>query len=245
MTGVTHDALLRGRLVLKQPRDGYRTNVDALLLAHFARSRKRAGCALDLGSGVGAVGLALLHLDAASRVTFADVDPAALTLAAENAAHNGFDARAAVIEIDVRSRWPEAHAHRFDLVVCNPPYAVAGATRAPKVAGVARARVGDDATLDGFARATRQALGAAARACFVYPTRELDRLFASLRRVGLEPKRMRLVHGTPRSEARVALVECKPARAGGLVVEAPLVETDGEGRATAELTAIVDGASAH
>ncbi len=244
MTGVTHDALLRGRLLLKQPREGYRTNVDALLLAHFANGTKQARSALDLGCGVGAVGLALMHLDAAARVTFADVDAAALALAAENAARNGFDARASVLEVDVRRRWPATHAHRFDLVVCNPPYAIAGATRLPKIASVARARVGDDDTLDGFARATRQALGAASRACFVYPTRELDRLFRSIRRAGLEPKRMRLVHGTPRAEARVALVECKPARAGGLIVEPPLVETDGEGRATAALTAIVDGGSA-
>jgi tRNA1Val (adenine37-N6)-methyltransferase len=244
VTGVTHDALLRGRLLLKQPREGYRTNVDALLLAHFAKAKKQADFALDLGSGVGAVGLALMHLDAVAQVTFADMDAAALAFAAENAAHNGFASRASVLEVDVRSRWPTAHAHRFDLVVCNPPYAIAGATRPPKIPSVARARVGDDDTLEGFARATRQALGAASRACFVYPTRELDRLFRSLRRAGLEPKRMRLVHGTPRAEARVALVECKPARAGGLIVEAPLVETDGEGRSTPELTTIVDGGSA-
>jgi tRNA1Val (adenine37-N6)-methyltransferase len=59
------------------------------------------------------------------------------------------------------------------------------------------------------------------------------------RQTGLEPKRLRFVHGRPDRPARIALVELSRANAGGLVVQPPLVETLGNGRATPELTALL------
>src|SRR5690606_34260915 len=49
---VTRDTLFGGQLHLTQPARGYRTNVDALLLAHFAALPGRAQLAVDLGAGV-------------------------------------------------------------------------------------------------------------------------------------------------------------------------------------------------
>src|ERR1700704_4609942 len=56
----TQDTLFGGSVVLFQPLRGagYRTNVDALLLAGFATGATPASVAFDLGAGVGAVGLA-------------------------------------------------------------------------------------------------------------------------------------------------------------------------------------------
>ena len=57
-TALTEDALLGGRVRLLQPRRGYRVAVDAVLLA--AAVDPAAGeRVLDLGAGVGAVGLCL------------------------------------------------------------------------------------------------------------------------------------------------------------------------------------------
>src|SRR5262245_55763877 len=64
--GVTQDALFDGALTLFQPARGYRVNIDALLLAAFAARGRRARRAIDLGAGVGAVGLSLLYLRAAA-----------------------------------------------------------------------------------------------------------------------------------------------------------------------------------
>ncbi|HEY2516385.1 MAG TPA: hypothetical protein VGI39_36190, partial [Polyangiaceae bacterium] len=60
---MTNDTLFGGRVQLAQPGrgEGYRVNVDAILLADFARRAPRARAAVDLGAGVGAVSLALLH----------------------------------------------------------------------------------------------------------------------------------------------------------------------------------------
>ncbi len=64
----TEDAVLGGRLTLRQPRRGHRVGHDAILLA--AATDARAGeLAVELGAGVGAAGLALARRVAGLRVT--------------------------------------------------------------------------------------------------------------------------------------------------------------------------------
>ena len=225
----TRDTLFGGRVALAQPARGrgYRVNVDAVLLGAFAsgalgetRRARRAHAAFDLGAGVGAVGLTLLHLDAAEHVTMLEVDPALARLAVENAAANGWTKRIEVVRGDVTDA-AVVPAGAADLVVCNPPYVEPGRGRAPSAVS-ARARSGP---LSVFLDAARRLAGRRARICLIYPAIEATTLLVELRARGLEPKRLRAVHGRAGDRARVVLVECATGRPGGLVVEAPLVET--------------------
>jgi tRNA1Val (adenine37-N6)-methyltransferase len=59
------------------------------------------------------------------------------------------------------------------------------------------------------------------------------------RKVGLEPKRLRFVHGKADRPARVALLELAFAKAGGLVVLTPLIETGSDGRPSEEVARLV------
>ena len=78
---------------------------------------------LDLGTGSGAIAIALKKHYSAAHVTATDLNPAALSLAKENAALNN-------AEIDFLSgRWFDAlksatadSGAKFDLIVSNPPY---------------------------------------------------------------------------------------------------------------------------
>lgn len=239
----SRDAVFSGALTIVQPArgDGYRVNVDALLLAHFAAQgrarRPPARLAMDLGAGVGAVGLALLHLGAAERVILVEADSPLAALAARNVTENRRDGVASVREGDALAA-ATAEKGRADLVVCNPPYLAPGRGNAPAPALVA-ARVGE---LERFVRAARTACGRNARACFVYPAQELATLFSTLRAAGLEPKRLRAVHPKAGATARVALVDAAPGRAGGLAIEPPLFE-HGDDTHTVEIRALLAGAT--
>ena len=238
----TADALFGGSLVLFQPLRGagYRTNVDALLLAWFAAApvpvpslpdgltpapptSRPVRTVFDLGAGVGAVGLALLRLGAAMRVVFVEIDEQPAAMARRNLDANGWADRGEVVHGDVsdvaRSRRGEA-----TLVVCNPPYTAPGRGNMP--VAEARARCGD---LGAFVHAARQVAGRRARVCFVYRAQELGTLLASLAGEGLYAKRMRFVHGTRDAPARVVLVEARAGRPGGLFVMSPLVEREAHG----------------
>ena len=241
----THDRLFAGALSLRQParRAGYRVNVDAILLAAFAarvlpggepRPRTPARHAIDLGSGVGGVGLTLLHLSAAGRVTMVDSDPALARLATANAEENGWAERATVLCMDVKDAGAELHAEA-DLVVCNPPYVTPGRGRAP-AERVRSARYGE---LGVFVEAARLVAGRRARACFVYPALEATNLLTALRDLGLEPKRLRAVHGRAADKARVVLVEGVAGKRGGLTIEPPFIETDARGARSAALAALL------
>jgi tRNA1Val (adenine37-N6)-methyltransferase len=248
----TQDALFGGSVTLFQPRRGagYRTNVDALLLAWFAATpwpvsrepsqvapamrsaNMPAPIAFDLGAGVGAVALSLLRFGAAQRVVLVEIDEQPAAMARRNLDVNGWADRGEVIRGDVRdvakSRRGEA-----SLVVCNPPYTAPGRGRVPAVEAVARC--GD---LDAFVHGARQIAGRRARVCFVYRAQELGAMLDSLAHEGLHAKRMRFVHGTQGAPARIVLVEAQAGRAGGLFVLPPLVEREGE-RYTPEMQSLL------
>ena len=122
----SEDAVLGGRLVLRQPLRGHRFGHDAILLA-AAVSAPAGGRAVELGSGVGAAGLALAQRVAGLAVTLVDVAPALTELALGNAERNGLAAFVRVVCLDVAA--PAAAfaaaglaAEAADCVLMNPPF---------------------------------------------------------------------------------------------------------------------------
>ncbi len=228
MTETTRDLFFGGRMLIEQPksRDSYRVNIDSLLLAGFAAAGKHAQRAFDLGAGVGAVGLSLMQLNAASHITFIDVSQEATSLASRNAEHNGWADRSRVLTGDVQELALE-HKGEADLIVTNPPFSQPRTSVIPRSERLTQARIGD---LSAFLAAARQLGGKGSRSCYVYPAQYLSVLLGYAREQGLEPKRVRFVHSRAHTYARLALVECKAGKPGGLVVEPPLVEWNGETR---------------
>lgn len=222
VTACTRDTFHEGNLVLWQPARGagYRVNVDALHLAEFARRERPVGHAVDLGSGVGAVGLSLLVTGAAARLTFVELDERLAELCGTNVSENGHAERARVLLGDVAEDRFFSDVPSAALVVANPPYIEPGRGR-PSSPHLRGAREGK---LAPFVWRARTLLGRRGRACFVYPARELTQLVDIARETGLEAKRLRFVHATRDVPARVVLVELKPGKPGGLEVEPPLVE---------------------
>jgi tRNA1(Val) A37 N6-methylase TrmN6 len=97
---ITEDAVLGGRLRLRQPVDGHRVGHDAILLA--AACPALAGERVtDLGAGVGAAGLAVALRVAGVGVVLVEVDARLAALARENAQLNGLADRVSVLQLDV------------------------------------------------------------------------------------------------------------------------------------------------
>ena len=106
-----------------------RPETEALVEAVLRGSHPARGTLLDLGTGTGAIAIALLHALPEWTGVAVDRSPAALALATRNAARNGVAGRMHLIEADFRD--PDAAAAigqegRFDLVVSNPPYIRSG-----------------------------------------------------------------------------------------------------------------------
>jgi tRNA1(Val) A37 N6-methylase TrmN6 len=156
----TCDAVLGGRLHLHQPGRGHRVGLDAVLLANAFRM---AGSVVDVGAGVGSVGLMHARLNPEARVTLVEREADAVALARRNITGNGLEQRVSAIAVDVFASEAQRVAaglarETADLVLTNPPFAEAGAGRTSPDAGKRRAHVMQGGGLDEWLRACASCL---------------------------------------------------------------------------------------
>jgi tRNA1(Val) A37 N6-methylase TrmN6 len=140
--GATEDRWLGGRLTLLQPKRGHRVGTDAALLVGAAGTAE--GRIVDVGAGVGAVGLALAQRSPPPSVDLVELDSELARLAESNAERNGLQARVRVLQLDVLKS-PERREtgllESASCVVTNPPFFEPTAVRASPDEGKARAHV--------------------------------------------------------------------------------------------------------
>jgi len=88
----TEDHLLNGRVALRQPRQGFRAGLDAVLLAAFVPARP-GEAVLEAGSGSGAAFLCLGARVPGLGIRAVEREPAMAALARDNAARAGLGAQ--------------------------------------------------------------------------------------------------------------------------------------------------------
>ena len=84
-------------------------------------SADRACSILDLGTGSGAIALAIASERPRARVTGVDISPVALEIAIQNSRDLGL----AHVDWRLGSWFAPVHGERFDVIVANPPYVAA------------------------------------------------------------------------------------------------------------------------
>lgn len=118
----TQDYLLDKRVCILQPENGYRVGIDAVFLA-AAVPLKTKQTVLDVGCGVGSVGLCLLARMPDLKVKGLEVQALYTDLAKENAKANGVEKQFKVVEGDIFAKLGAKLKHNdFDHVVTNPPF---------------------------------------------------------------------------------------------------------------------------
>lgn len=102
-----------------EPRPDTETLVDALLPRLRQIAATEGACRiLDLGTGTGAIALALLAEIPQATATGVDISQDALSTATRNALENGLSERFQTIQSD----WFGTISGRYDAIVSNPPY---------------------------------------------------------------------------------------------------------------------------
>src|SRR5690625_3541337 len=171
------DALFGGALLLEQGTVGNRYNVDSVLLCAFAH-RVVGDRVLDVGAGVGPVGLGLAHLDSSRHVDLVERQPRLAALARANIERNGLSTRCQVFQEDIRTR--KGQKYHYDGAVMNPPYFQCGAGKQSPHSERALARHEVYGTIGDLVSATVRHLYREAPLCIVYPAARAGALFSAL-----------------------------------------------------------------
>lgn len=177
---ITEDALLGGRIRIRQPKRGYRVNVDTLLLAAtLPQQRIGGGRIAEPCCGVGAALLAVATgCERSGHVEFVGIErePVYAQLARENVELNGQAHRARIIEGDALD--PHADFGVFDHVLFNPPYDSAEDGRPP--AEEKRAAHIADRPIADWIKVWSNRMGAQANMTMIHRAHRLGEILAAL-----------------------------------------------------------------
>lgn len=217
----TIDTLYNAETKLIQTRDGYRFSLDPVLLADFVTLRD-GGDILDLGTGCGVLPLLLARRDPTLSVVGWERQPQMVDRALRGMEQSGMSSRIRIIEADLREYRELAVAGSFNLVVTNPPYRTIASGRIAPDGERAAARHELAGGLPDFLAAASWCLKNGGRFAIVYLAERLSELLVRMVDVGIEPKRLRMVHPRVGKPARMVLIEGRKRGNPGLDVEAPL-----------------------
>ena len=117
---LTEDGFLGGRIRVRQLARGFRSGLDAVMLA-AAVPAKAGDAVLELGTGAGVASLCLAARISDCTITGVEIDADLVSLANENAAANGMAPRVHFLQADVLNL-PQDLRAPFDHVMCNPPF---------------------------------------------------------------------------------------------------------------------------
>ncbi len=118
---VSEDRVLGGRVMLAQPKRGYRAGLDAALLA-AACDAGPGQRVLEAGCGPGAALLAAAIRRPQASFVGLERAPQALDLARRNVSANGLDERVKILEADVGQPFSRLGLAPFDAAMANPPF---------------------------------------------------------------------------------------------------------------------------
>ncbi|HEY4242837.1 MAG TPA: hypothetical protein VGM88_23640 [Kofleriaceae bacterium] len=216
---------------------GHRHSSDDVLTAAYALAQEPdAELALDLGTGIGGVGLLVLWgLGAAARLACVEAQAISYRLLRANLAGNELDARVDAHFGDLRDL---ALGARFPLVTGSPPYFPVGTGVLPADSQKAHARFELRGDVRDYALAAARHLAPGGVFVFCFPTPQRTRALAAAAAAGLPCTTYRDVVPRDGLAPLFTLFACRATSSSPPVAEPPLVVRDAAGVHTAELTSI-------
>lgn len=216
---LTVDRFTRDWTVVQRKR-GHRTSTDDLLTGWYAAEKvPLARRVLDLGTGIGSVGLLVLWRLPQAHLTAVEAQEVSFRLLQLNVARNGLAERVRAVHGDLREvRFP---GETFELVTGSPPYFDVKDGVVPADPQKAHARFELRGDVRDYCLAARAALAPGGRFVFCFPTPQRARAERAVQAAQLALVSSRDVvprEGTP---ALFSLFLCRPAEEPG---PAPLLE---------------------
>lgn len=229
-----------GEILLKQDTEGFCCGLDAVILADFVSKSLLSGeKVIDLGTGNGIIPLILAHKNSDINIVGVELQESAAELAEENVERNHLKERITIINKDIRNLSDEFW-ERFDVVCCNPPYFKKGAGMISKNDAKMVARHETTADISDFLKSSEKLLVAEGELLMVHRPERLVDIFESARKIGLEPRQMRMIKPYIDKPANLVLVKMKKGRGRGLKIISDMIVREKSGKYSEEILEIYE-----
>lgn len=167
--------VLNGAVKLRQIDGGFKTSIDAVLLA-AACPAKEGQSILDIGCGVGSAGLCVMSRVQGAALKGIDIQADHVECAIENAAMNKKDAEFECADVKTYQ------GALFDHIICNPPYEDAGAhliSPSDKKA-TARGHLEDSITIDHWVKCAFNNLKSGGSLTIIHKAEKIHKIIVAL-----------------------------------------------------------------
>lgn len=216
------DDLQRNGYQIIQNRGGFCFGMDAVLLSGFAKVKPEEK-AIDLGTGTGIIPILLEAKNEGLHYTGLEIQEEVADMAARSVALNHLEDKITIVRGDIKEASRLFGAASFDVVTSNPPYMndAHGLKNPDLPKAISRHEV--LCTLEDVAREAAKLLRPGGRFYLVHRPHRLIEIITALKSVGMEPKRMKMVHPFADKEANMVLIEAVRGGRSMIKVEAPVI----------------------
>lgn len=216
------DDLQRNGYQIIQNRGGFCFGMDAVLLSGFAKVKPEEK-AIDLGTGTGIIPILLEAKNEGLHYTGLEIQEEVADMAARSVALNHLEDKITIVRGDIKEASRLFGAASFDVVTSNPPYMndAHGLKNPDLPKAISRHEV--LCTLEDVAREAARLLRPGGRFYLVHRPHRLIEIITALKSVGMEPKRMKMVHPFADKEANMVLIEAVRGGRSMIKVEAPVI----------------------
>jgi tRNA1Val (adenine37-N6)-methyltransferase len=232
---------LTGEWFIFQRARGHRHSVDDVLTAAYALEvSPRVPHHLDLGTGIGTVGLLVLWgMGADARLTAIEAQPVSHRLLLANIAENRLTDSVQPLLGDLREL---DSSQKFPLITGSPPYFPTSAGIVPQDSQKAHARFELRGDVSDYARAAKRHLAAEGWFVFCFPTPQKARALAAVAGAGLSVARLRDVIPRVGLPPLFSLFACRQAaEPGPSVIDTPLVVRNADGQLSTSMQQVRRG----
>ncbi len=211
-----------------QPIHGYQYNSDTHILYDFVskiltKYKNKNKTVLDIGAGVGVLGLLLLRDDDRFCLSFNEIQDTFVKFLHINLNTNNYTAD--IYEGDFLTI---NFKQKFDIAVSNPPFydknVIKSTNKAKQIA-----RYNDNLPLEKLISKASAVLKLDGKLIFCYDAKQIDDVFAFLSLYGFNIEIVRFVHPKPNSNAKIVLVYARKNSNSKTDIYAPLISFDDRG----------------
>ena len=213
-----------------------RFSTDTILLANFSMPKKHEKV-LELGAGCGAISLIWCRNTPPVHITSVEIQKEAADMMSRSVEENGLGEKINVINADLRNLGGLVEYGSYDMAAMNPPYKIGGGGIVNPDIHKQIARHETECTLDDITAAAAKLLRFGGRFCICQRPERMCDVFMSMRKAGIEPKKLRMVQQRDGKAPKLFLAEGRRGgKPGGLIVEPVLfIEGDTESGLSREM----------